>query len=147
MIKRFVRDEDYKIIGTKVELEKNEWLKKVLDLEHELNICELSINLINRSIESNSSKRRKIYFLNKLKEYELQKQQILNSLEELKTTKTYDIFNETDLHAPARESIEFTPIISEEKKARQKSLTAVYNLQRNKKRDTVMITLDQNDYK
>ena len=143
MIKRFVRDEEYKIIGTKIELEKNEWLKEVLKLEKELSLCELSMKLINHSLEGRISRKRKIYFLNQLKEQKLKKQSVIEKLEMLKHVKTYDIFNETDLHAPARESIEFTPVISEEKKAKQKNLNAIYNLYRKRQRDNVMITLDK----
>lgn len=147
MKKIFVRDENYEIVGTRIELEKNEWIKEVLRVEKELNLCKVSIKLINHSLDGKLSKKRKIYFLNQLKEFELKQQELKNKLEELKHIKTYDMFEETNLHATVRESIEFTPIISEEKKAKQKSLNSVYNLQRNKKRDTVMITLDQNDCK
>lgn len=147
MIKRFVRNENHEIIGTKIELEHNERLEYFLNLESKYNHCENSIKLINHSLTGKNSRKTKIYFLNKLKEFELEKAEINKQLEKLKTISTYDMFELTNLHVGSKESLEFTPIISEEKKVKQKKLNEAYNLQRKMQRNNVMITLDKNDYR
>lgn len=72
-----------------------------------------------------------------------QKQEIFKKITLLSDADVYDHFTEFDFHAPKTGNLSFIPIVNKEHKEKQKHLNFALNIRRNAKRDSVMITLEE----
>lgn len=128
-VKKFIRNEEGKIIGTRDVISYQQYSNLMDKYEKELRIIDVTLKY---------KKMKK----DELRNFLDRKQYIIDEIKNLKNSLLYDHFSRYDFNAHV-DKLSFEPIMSEEQKERQKNKTFAYNLVRKRKRDNVMITLSE----
>lgn len=141
MTKIFIRDDNRNIIGVENLIEEGEYLKEIIILENKLKRINSLMNLIKLNLDKKLLKKDRIYFQNKLEELKREMIEINENLKILENSKKYNHFKQNDFQVQ-KGSLEFKPIETEENKRKRKNLNLAYYYCKRRKRDNIMITLE-----
>lgn len=138
MVREFIRNENYEIIDTRLLMEKNIWIKTIIEKRRELNNIDSALEYIYETLSSKLSRKNKRIFAEKAIKFQEKRLEIEAELLELEKARTYDHFVQHNLNAEPKDYIEFTPINSSKQKIKK--------VERKNRTTNVMITLNSDDY-
>lgn len=147
MVREFIRDENHQIIGTRLVIERGQYINKLEEARNNLFIIDEMLSYKYNKLLKMTTRKNKKRILGEVNNLQLNKMEIENQIEELLQAKVFNHFTENRFDVQYEGNIKLMDIMTPEQKEHQEMLSKKYNLIRINKRYNPMITLNENGYK